>query len=141
MPSTNWRYLDDQDFFKSDPELTVSTTLPSVSPVIKVTLAGAAARAWSRVHVGGEYRPTGEWSCGHPIFSNGDTYIRVRPMKTGWRIGPSPGGAELFSGSVTWCPTSPRAAVSQRYNRRAWHYWDNNKLHECYITLTPQHEN
>ena len=39
-----------------------------------------------------------------------------------WRIGPSPGGAELFSGSVTWCPTSPRAAICRRLDISSWQY-------------------
>jgi len=67
VPSTNWLYNDGKGGWLSDPELTVSTSLPSVCQVINISLHGAAARAWSSA--GGEYIPTGEWSVGHRTHS------------------------------------------------------------------------
>ena len=92
--------------------------------MINISLHGAAARAQPRA--GGEYRPTGEWSAGHPVFSNGEKYLCVRPGKTSWSVSfiPDSKGAVLQSGSVTWCPTSPRAALSHRFNQSSWQYSD-----------------
>ena len=42
VPTTNWLYYSD-DNWSSDPKLTVSTSLPSVSPMIKISLDGAEA--------------------------------------------------------------------------------------------------
>ena len=149
VPCNNWQYFGFGGWksrwkgrWKSDPEMTASTSLPSVCPVINISLHGAAARAQPRA--GGEYRPTGEWSAGHPVFSNGDLYLCVRPGLTGWSVRDSPDnlGAKLVSGCVTWCPTSPRAALShrdsqyfdydtlawQRDNQRSWQYFDYDTL-------------
>ena len=89
-------------------------------PVMNISLYGAAS--WSRA--GGEYRPTGEWSAGHPVFSNGDKYLCVRPGKAVWSVRDSPDSeyGVLKSGSVTWCPTSPEAAISHRDNISSWRY-------------------
>jgi len=124
VPSINWLYWNSKEGWSSDPELTVSTSLPSVCPVIKISLSGAAARAEPRA--GGEYRPTGEWSAGHPVFFNGHRYLCVMPGRTVWSVGTSPHStvSKLQSGSVTWCPTSPRAALNQRVNMSSWQYSD-----------------
>ena len=74
VQTTNWLYYSD-DNWSSDPKLTISTSLPYVSPMIKISLDGAAARVKPRA--GGEYRPNGEWSCRHPVFSNGNMYLCV----------------------------------------------------------------
>jgi len=123
VPSTNWLYYDGEEM-QSDPELTVSTSLPSICPVINISLHGAAARVQPRA--GGEYRPTGEWSAGHPVFFNGHRYLCVMPGRTVWSVGTSPHStvSKLQSGSVTWCPTSPRAALNQRVNMSSWQYSD-----------------
>ena len=86
LPSTNWLYFNGkgQGNWQSDPELTLSTSLPSVCPVIKISLHGTAAKRYPRA--GGEYRPTGGWSCGHPVFRNGDRYLCVVPWGTAWSV-------------------------------------------------------
>lgn len=117
VPSNNWQYYYGGKL-QSDPELTVTTSLPSVCGVIRISLHGAAATA--QPETGGEYRATGDWSAGRPVFSNGVTYLCVRPGKTRWAVRSRPDsdwGARLRSGCVTWCPASPRAAVSHRLNR------------------------
>ena len=53
VPSINWLYADGEGKWQSDPELTISTSLPSVCPVINISLHGAAAREQSRAE--GEY--------------------------------------------------------------------------------------
>ena len=137
VPTNNWLYSDGKEWH-SDPELTVSmsTSLPPVCGVITISLHGAAARA--QPETGGEYRATGDWSAGRPVFSNGVTYLCVRPAVSRWFVTDSPGGddAELGSGCVTWCPASPRAAVSHRYNRSSWEYWSNTSWSEGDIRLT-----
>ena len=123
VPTTNWMFSE-KGSWSSDPELAVSTSLPSVCPVMKISLHGEAARAWPKA--GGEYRPTGEWSAGHPIFSNGDMYLCV-VYASAWTVRQTPYGAGppvLQSGSVTWDPTSPRAAQNQMLNVSSWQYWN-----------------
>ena len=124
VPSNNWQYYYGGRW-KSDPELTVTTSLPSVCGVIRISLHGAAA-TWPET--GGDYRPTGDWSAGRPVFSNGLTYLCVRPEWSGWyvRDRPDSDGARLWSGCVTWCPASPRAAVRHRANISSWRYWKND---------------
>ena len=107
-----------------DPELTVSTSFPSVRPVIHISLRGVAARAQPKA--GGEYRPTGDWSAGHPIFSNGDMYLCV-VYASAWTVRQIPNGVGppvLQSRSVTWDPTSPRAARSLWLDVSSWQYWN-----------------
>ena len=126
VPNTNWLYyVFGEGFWTSDSELTVSTSLPSICSVISISLHGEAAKAQPRAF--GMYRPTGEWSAGHPVFSNGDLYLCVVPTSTAWSVrdGPDTIQARLYSGSVSWFPTSPRAAVSHRFNRSSWQYWNN----------------
>ena len=137
VSNTKWLYADTapRATWPSDPELTVSTSLPSVCPVISISPQGAATREQPRA--GGEYRPTGEWSAGHPVFSNGDLYLCVSPEKTSGSVSSSPDSeyAELLSGSVTWCPISPRAAVSHRNNWSSCEYYDSG-WHDGHIRVT-----
>ena len=138
VPNTDWLYGDGKEW-TSDPKLTVSTSLPSVCPEINISLHGAAARAQSRA--GGEYKPTGEWSSGHPVFSNGELYLRVRSRGTAWYVSsrPESGYARSRSGSVTWCPTNPRAAFSHRDNIRSWQYADSGAWHDGDIHVKNSH--
>ena len=122
VPSNNWQYYYGGKW-QSDPELTVTTSLPSVCGVIRISLHGAAATA--QPETGGEYRPTGDWSAGRPVFSNGLTYLCVTPEYTVWMVKDTPdydGDIRLESGCVTWCPASPRAAVCRRNNKKSWRY-------------------
>ena len=45
VPPKNWRYAGGKGKWPKDPELIVSTSLPSVCPVMKISLHGEAARA------------------------------------------------------------------------------------------------
>ena len=134
VPSTNWLYYDGKDW-SSDPMLTVSTSLPSVCPAIKISLHGAAARA--QPWCGGEFRHAGDWSAGHPVYSNGHMYLCVGPGRTSWAVRPSPDSkdAGLQSGSVTWCPADDRAAINDRLNRSSWQYGDSG-WHDGDIRIT-----
>ena len=118
-----------------DPEITVTTSLPSVCGVIRISLHGAAATA--QPETGGEYRATGDWSAGRPVFSNGLTYLSIWPGGTGWWITDSPDSywhPRLKSGCVTWCPASPRPAVSQNQSSRR--YWNNTGYLDGDIRVT-----
>ena len=99
---TNWLYADGTGTFPKDPKLTVNTSLPSVCSVITISLHGAAAERYPEA--GGEYRPTGDWSYGHPVFSNGEQYLFGSPCS--WSVGSSPDSedASLWSPRVSWCP-------------------------------------
>ena len=123
VPSNNWQYYYGGKW-QSDPELTVTTSLPSVCGVIRISLHGAAATA--QPETGGEYRPTGDWSAGRPVFSNGVTYLCVWPGRSQWRVRDRLGSGLpwLSSGCVTWCPAAPRASVthSHKYNQISWRY-------------------
>ena len=124
MPSNNWEYYDHE--WQPDPSLTVTTTHPPVCGVIRISLHGAAARA--QAETGGEYRATGDWRAGRPVFSNGLTYLSVRPGWAEWGVTDTPDSdeARLVSGCVTWCLASPRAALSHRFNTSSWRYSDDN---------------
>ena len=102
----------------------MTTVLPSVCGVITISLHGAAAAAHPKT--GGEYRATGDWSAGRPVFSNGVTYLYVVPGGTevGVADRPDSGLWRLRSGCVTWCPASPRATFSHRDNQSSWEYYD-----------------
>ena len=130
VPTNNWLYAEGGCCGKrgwySDPQITVTTNLPSVCGLITISLHGAAANA--QPGTGGEYRATGDWSSGHPVFSNGVTYLCVVPGgRQLWRVRDSPdsGVFRLEIGCVTWCPASPRAALSHRWNRSLGRYWNN----------------
>ena len=102
--------------------------------VIRISLHGAAARAQYETRE--EYRPMGDWSAERPVFSNGVTYLCVTPEYTVWMVTDTPdydGDIRLESGCVTWCPASPRAAVSYSDNVSSWRY---DVLHEGDIRLT-----
>ena len=104
-----------------------------------VSVINISRRGPYLLEIGGEYRPTGEWSAGHPVYSNGDLYLCVRPGEgTAWSVRDSPNIelAELLSGSVTWCPTSPRAAVSHSDKQRSWQYWDGGFWQDGSIRVT-----
>ena len=133
VPSTNWLRADGKGGWPSDPMLTVSTSLPSVCPAIKISLHGAAARA--QPGSGGEFRHAGDWSAGHPVYSNGHKYLCVKPGKTVWGVTYSldSKGGGLQSGSVTWCPADDRAAISQRLNRSSWQYGDHSGWHDMMV--------
>ena len=100
----------------------MTTFLPSVCGAITINLHGAAATA--QLETGGEYRPTGDWRAGRPVFSNGVKYLCVRPGSTEWCVTESPWSnrSRLMSGGAIWCPASPRAAVSHSDNIRSWRY-------------------
>ena len=136
VPTNNWLYGVEE--LESDPELTVTTSLSPVCGVITISLHGAAATA--QPETGGEYRATGDWSAGRRVFSNGITYLCVRPGWTGWCVTDSldtdRAGIRLVSGCVTWCPASPRAAVSHRYKKSSWRYWSNTSYREGDIRIT-----
>lgn len=143
VPTNNWQYSHDRKW-KSDPELTVTTSLPSVCGVIRISLHGAAATA--QPETGGDYRPTGDWRAGRPVFSNGLTYLCVMPGGTVWGVRDRPDsdwqGTRLRSVCVTWCPASPRAAVSHRVNISSWRYLKYIDWHEGDIRVacdTHQH--
>ena len=138
VPTNNWLYAADEDGeeWEVDPEMTVTTSLPSVCGVITISLHGAAATAQSET--GGEYRATGDWSAGRPVFSNGVTYLSVRPWKNAWWVTDSPDSllARLQSGCVTWCPASPRTAIRHSDNQRSWRYEDKYNWLDGDIRLT-----
>ena len=130
VPTLNWLYHNGVRL-QTDYELTVTTSLPSVCGVITISLHGAAAKA--QPQTGGEYRPTGYWSAGRPVFSNGLTYLCVTPEYTVWMVKDTPdydGDIRLESGCVTWCPASPRAAVSHSRNISSWRYLKYIDWHE-----------
>ena len=116
-PTNNWLYAEGGCCGKrgwySDPQLTVTTSHPSVCGVITISLHGAAAIA--QPETGGEYRATGDWRAGRPVLSNGVTYLCVVPGGTLWRVRDRPGGGvfRLQIGCVTWCPASPSQSCSQ----------------------------
>ena len=83
VPPDMWLYRFNGSWF-SDPEITVTTSHPSVCGVITISLHGAAATA--QPETGGEYRATGDWSAGRPVFSNGLTYLCVEPGGTKWCV-------------------------------------------------------
>ena len=134
LPTNNWLYSYGE--WKSDPEMTVTTSHPSVCGVITISLHGAAATA--QPETGGEYRATGDWSAGRPVFSNGVTYLCVKPGGTKWGVTDSPDGGlvRLRSRGVTWCPASPRAALSHSKNRSSWKYRNDSRYCEGDIWLT-----
>ena len=122
VPTNNWCYYDfDKGRWQSDPEITASPSLPSVCGVIRISLHGAAATALPET--GGEYRAR-DWSAGRPVFSNGVTYLCVRPSWRVWCVTDSPesDGPRLLSSCVTWCPASPRAALRSNNNKSSWRY-------------------
>ena len=135
MASNNWRYYDGREW-QSDPAITVTTSLPSVCGVITISLHGAAARR--QPETGGEYRATGDWSAGRPVFSNGVRYLCVRPRGTVWFVTDSSDSdwPRLVGGCVTWCPASPRAAVSHINNQSSWGYLKNNAWRKGDIRVT-----
>ena len=133
VPTNNWLYVDYDEEWQSDPEITVTTSHPSVCGLISISLHGAAATA--QPETGGEYRATGDWSAGRPVFSNGLRYLSVGPGWSQWYVTDtldSSVRARLESACVTWCPASPRAAVShsRRFHgnmkkQSSWKYWNN----------------
>ena len=136
VPPNNWQY--GEGYWQSDPELTVTTSLPSVCEVIRISLDGAAATA--QPQTGGEYRPMGAWRAGRPVFSNGFKYlcVRVMPGWDKWWVADSPESFRfrLGSGCVTWCPASPRAAVSHREKSNSWKYENDGDWREGDIQVT-----
>ena len=78
VPPDNWQYYaGSKGGWQSDAELTRSSYLPSVCETVQISLGGAAARA--HPSAAGDFRATGDWSAGRPVFSNGLTYLCVRP--------------------------------------------------------------
>merc|ERR1711953_80383 len=115
VPSNNWVFYTG-DSWQSDPEITVTTSLP-VCGVITITLVGAAATAQPETE--GKYRATGLWSAGRPVFSNGATYLRVRPGTARWEVTDQVkkfSQSKVLSTAASWCPASVRAGT--------WKYWD-----------------
>jgi len=139
VPTSNWLY-DAEHGWQSDPELTITTSLPSVCGVISISLLGAAATA--HPSCGGKYRATGDWSAGRPVFSNGTRYLRVRPGWNHWEVTDqvkkeSSSRSKIKSSSATLCPASHKSG-SWSY----WEYWTYNSNGNAYIRLTcttPQH--
>ena len=85
VPTNNWLYRDSGlGGWKSDSELSVSNSHPSVCGVISIYLHALAETAQRLA--GGEYRATGDWSAGRPVFSNGLTYLCVEPGGTKWCV-------------------------------------------------------
>merc|ERR1711874_298109 len=114
VPTSNWLY-DAEHGWQSDPELTITTSLPSVC---------------------GKYRATGDWSAGRPVFSNGSRYLRVRPGWNHWEVTDqvkkeSSSRSKIKSSSATLCPASHQSG-SWSY----WEYWTYNGNGNAYIRLT-----
>ena len=133
MPSHNWlrgdRTSKDKEW-QLYPELKLSTSLPSVCGVIKISLHGEIAREMPGV--AGEYRPT----AGGPVLKKG-----VRALWRGWyewivhTDGPDRLDV-LLSGCVNWCPASYTPAVD-RDEKRKWRYEDTGiEWIGSYIRLT-----
>ena len=137
VPRKNWLYaVDDDDDWVPDPKLNLSSSLPSVCGDINISLDGPAASA--KPETEGEYRPTADWRAGHPVFSNGVTYLTVVPRCSKWQVTYSPESdvATLQSGSVSWCPASTRAALSFSDNQSLWQYSYNGLWHNGDIQVT-----
>jgi len=131
VPSNNW-LCSTENSWQSDPEMTVATSLPSVCGDITITLVGAAATA--QPGTGGKYRATELWSAGRPVFSNGRTYLRVRPGVNTWEVTDTVKKvtrAKIESSSATLCPASSRAG-SWRY----WDYWTYNGNGNAYVWIS-----
>jgi len=133
VPTTNWLY-DAEDGWQSDPQLTITTSLPSVCGVISISLLGAAATA----HPGyeGKYKATKDWSAGRPVFSNGTKYLRVRPGWNHWEVTDqvkkeNSSRSKIKSSSATLCPASHKSG-SWSY----WEYWTYNSNGNAFIRLT-----
>ena len=115
----------------------ISTVLPMVCQAVKIILPRQSFWWDLRSLVTGSneyndlrYRATGDWSAGHPVFSNGKTYLCVRPRQSVWGVRDSPDmdGARMISGCITWCPASTRAAESNRfYKQESWLFFENNQ--------------
>merc|ERR1719436_1905019 len=65
VPTDNWLCSTEYSW-QPDPQMSVTTSLSSVCGLISITLLGAAARV--QPETGGEYRATGAWSGGRPVF-------------------------------------------------------------------------
>ena len=94
----------------------ILSSLPSVRPEVFISLDdplnSLAAKAEPRA--GGAFKPTGEWSCGHPVFSDGALYLCCVPGDSGWSLRLSPDDSDpaiLPSGLVIWGTPSPRAVT------------------------------
>ena len=87
-------------------------------------MESTAARAWPET--GGEYRPTGEWSAGHPVFSNGDLYLCVVPGENNrWSVRDSPDSEDVkLRRILTWHPPPPGADRNKLYFQFSWQYSD-----------------
>jgi len=136
VPSTNWLHAYGKDAYgkarrgwSSDTELTISTSLSSISPVINISLQGETASENERA-LQGEYKPTGEWSAGHPVYGRyGRFYLCVKAGRTSWSVSSSLDNTEVIlqSGSVAWCPTSLRSS---------WQYWKYGEWHDGEIQVS-----
>ena len=89
VPTNNWLYYDydSKGGWKSDPEMSVTTSHPSVCGVITISQHGEAT---AQPETGGKYRATGDWRAGRPVFSNGVRYLCVVPRGTRWCVRDSP---------------------------------------------------
>jgi len=116
VPPDNWLCSTEYSW-QSDPTMSLATSLPSVCGMINITLLGAAAKA---PETEGKYSATGQWSAGRPVFSNGRTYLRVRPGANQWEVTDQvkklTKSKILSSSATTSCPASNRAGT--------WKYWD-----------------
>ena len=125
--------------WQPDPEFTVTTNQPSICEVLIMSfntilvppphqfcwLPSGLLNWWfggfdvlhkAIARARRDWRPRGYWSAGRPVFSNGLTYLRVKPLLNNscWWVTDNLWPPTLESSCVTWCPASPRAAVSHR---------------------------
>jgi len=136
LPSTGWQYAGNGPWQPTS--LTISTALPSICSSVIITGNSKVTKLWPTSL--GTFTLTSDWSAGRPVYKH-QTSGRVLLVKFGivqWTVQTTVESsvASITSGSVpSLNPADRRAAVSARFGRTNWVYWDGEWKQDGGITV------